>query len=85
MWEDLLLPPQARRIPEPCWPAYWLGLMLGLKMANSLYESIVSLPIYPNLSDTSIDYIIENPSRHVRSLFLQYKKKITQTYGVFIT
>ena len=30
------------------------------KIANSLYESIVSLPIYPNLSDASLDYIIEN-------------------------
>lgn len=28
--------------------------------ANSLYESIVSLPIYPNLSNSSLDYIIEN-------------------------
>ncbi len=28
--------------------------------ANSLYESIVSLPIYPNLSNSSLDYIINN-------------------------
>lgn len=30
------------------------------RIANALYESIISLPIYPNLSNTSLDYIIEN-------------------------
>ena len=29
-------------------------------MANSLYESIISLPIYPKLSDSSIDHIINS-------------------------
>ena len=28
--------------------------------ANSLYESIISLPIYPKLSDSSLDYIIDS-------------------------
>ena len=32
----------------------------NFRKANSLYESIVSLPIYPNLSNSSLDYIIEN-------------------------
>ncbi len=32
----------------------------NFREANSLYESIVSLPIYPNLSNKSLNYIIEN-------------------------
>ena len=32
------------------------------KRANLLYESIISLPIYPKLSDSSIDYIIKSIS-----------------------
>ena len=30
------------------------------EMANSLYESIISLPIYPKLTDESINYVIES-------------------------
>ena len=29
-------------------------------VANLLYESIISLPIYPKLSDSSVDYIINS-------------------------
>ena len=32
----------------------------NFKIANSLYESIISLPIYPNLSNKSLNYIIES-------------------------
>ncbi len=30
------------------------------EMSNSLYESIISLPIYPKLTDKSINYVIES-------------------------
>ncbi|MFL3015349.1 MAG: DegT/DnrJ/EryC1/StrS family aminotransferase [Candidatus Neomarinimicrobiota bacterium] len=39
-------------------------------VANSLYKSIVSLPIYPNLSNKSLDYIIEN----IKDLHNTYSK-----------
>ena len=39
-------------------------------VANSLYKSIVSLPIYPNLSNKSLDYIIEN----INDLHITYSK-----------
>ena len=30
------------------------------EIANSLYQSIISLPIYPKLTDESINYVIES-------------------------
>ena len=32
----------------------------NFKIANSLYDSIISLPIYPSLSNKSLNYIIES-------------------------
>ena len=39
-------------------------------IANTLYESIVSLPIYPNLVDDSINYIIDS----IIDLYSRYSK-----------
>ena len=36
--------------------------------ANNLYDSIVSLPIYPGLKDRQLDYIISN----IREMYFDY-------------
>ena len=38
--------------------------------ANNLFESIVSLPLYPLLSNKEIDYIIDT----IKELFMKYSK-----------
>ena len=38
--------------------------------ANDLFDSIVSLPLYPLLSDKEVDYIIQT----IKSLFAKFSK-----------
>ena len=39
-------------------------------VANDLFESIVSLPLYPLLSDKEVDYIIHT----IKKLFVKFSK-----------
>ena len=43
--------------------SFYKNRFSGFEIANKIYEKILSIPMYPNLSDSEVDYIVDTINR----------------------